>query len=148
MIHDARCQSDHSALAEWKALTKKMKVNQCKQASVVTMAGIRSCFQCSNKVWGNPREAVCFSGFVLTRRKTIKPVARYSGRDGWEDTHALAEHTQTLLSTLFRWLVWKDSSGPLSHFKRSCGRRRCLERTFLSHSGVCSSIKRPNPALK
>lgn len=60
--------------------------------------------------------------------------------------HAL---TLALLSTLFFCLhVWKDSSGLLSHFKHSCGRWRCLKRTFLSHSGVCFSIKKQTQAWK
>lgn len=110
--------------------------------SVAMITIIQSWFQYSNKEWGNPCEAVCFWGFqyVCQHRNN-----EHCGQVlGWaEDTHTHTHSCQHFLACLYE----KGSSGLLSHFKHSCGHWRCLERTFLSHSGVCSSIKRKTQPL-
>jgi len=95
---------------------------------------------------------VCVCACTSTLRETINTVARYSGWAGGRRTlsrtHAHT-HTRTHTHThthccqhffFFSAHLKSLFSGPLSHFMHSCGRWRCLERTFLSHSGVGSYI--------
>lgn len=121
------------------------RFNPCKQTV------IHSGFQYGNKEWGNPREAVCFWGFqcLCVNTERINQRCGQVVGVGWGgDTLSHAHSHSHCCQHLFCLHVWKDSSGPLSHFKHSCGRWRCLERTFLSHSGVCSSIKKQTQTWK
>lgn len=115
---------------------------------VVIMSVAVSQLHYSNSERENPSEAVCLWGFqyVFVCQHWGKQWLLWPGING-----GLRRRTQTctlLVITFFYSLLWKVSSGPSTHFKHICGQWRWLQRTFLSHSAVCLSIKTQSWGLK